>query len=172
MRRLLQFAPYLFALAVGAAGMLYLPAAADLIGRMMAIVADQPPPIVIHNQRIVWTGPRTFDSNSDGSTWTRTCPLLVISRGVLLKDGTFVGLPARVISGPLKGTQRNPRFEIRDITPQERAPNVIRFDLPEWIDASDLTLYQVTMIVADDRPCQDGYAGTSVYRLTIPGPPK
>jgi hypothetical protein len=149
------------------------------LDRLRALVADVPPPIVIHSQRIVWMGPRVLESHSDGATWTRTCPIVIISRGILLKDGAFVGLPATIMSGPLKGTQRNPRFEIRDLTPQEREPSVIRFDLPDWRDADgdyqiqppDVTLYQVTMIVPNDRPCADGYAGTSVYRLTIPDPP-
>jgi hypothetical protein len=171
MNRLLRWVTPVFLCCVALAVIVFGVNVSDLVGRWRTIVAEQQPPIVIHNQRIVWTGPRTFDSNSDGSTWTRTCPLVVISRGVLLKDGTFVGLPARVISGPLKGTQRNPRFEIRDITPQERQPNVIRFDLPDWLDASDLTLYQVTMRVPNDTPCADGYTGTSTYLLTIPDAP-
>ena len=171
MSRLLRWVPPVFVGCVVLAVIVFGVNVSDLVGRWRAIVAEQPPPIVIHNQRIVWVSPRAFESNSDGSTWTRTCPLVVISRGVLLEDGTFVGLPAEVISGPLKGTQRNPRFEIRDITPQERAPNVIRFTLPDWLQPADISLYQVTMRVPDNAACADGYTGTSTYLFTIPAPP-
>lgn len=148
--------------------------------RLRTILADQPPPIIVHNQRVRWVAARTFETYSEGAEWTRTCPVVVVSRGVLLNDGTFVGISGQIMSGPLKGTQRDPRFEILNLTPQQREPSVFRFTLPDWrrsdgsfqILPSDVSLYQATFTAPNDRPCADGYTGMTTVRLTIPEPPR
>jgi hypothetical protein len=168
MKRILAWAPHFFYAALGAAIVLMLPATVATWTRIASLVSDVPAPIVVYNQRIVWVGPRTFETHSDGASWTRSCPVIIVSRGVMLRDGTFVGIAGEVVSGPLKGTQRNPRYELRDLTPQERGPSVFRFTLPDYIDPSEVAMYQATFTVPDDRACGDGYVGVTVVRLTFP----
>jgi hypothetical protein len=168
------------AIVILSCGAIIVPPGAIKLEKLRTLLADQPPPIVVHNQRVRWVADRTFETYSEGAEWTRTCPVVVVSRGVLLNDGTFVGISGEIMSGPLKGTQRDPRYEILNLTPQQRAPSVFRFTLPDWrradgsfqIRPSDVSLYQATFTVPDDRMCADGYTGVTTVRLTFPDPPR
>ncbi len=142
----------------------------NLLARISAYLNDTPS-IIIHNQRFEWVGPRTLQSTSDGTTWTRTCSLILTSRGALMADGGYVGLSARVMSGPLKGATFDPRYEVKDMTPEERGPSVIQYDIPTWIkdgDLDDMIAFNLIQRVPLDRPCTDGYTGRFEANVTIP----
>lgn len=100
-------------------------------------------PIVIKNQVFDWTGPRTLRSTSEGATWTRTCPVVLMSRGVLLSDGGYVGLEAIIRSGPLAGIAHNPRWQLTDLTPQERPGSVIEYQLPSYVNIGEVVAYSL-----------------------------
>jgi hypothetical protein len=132
-----------------------------------------PLPVVVHNQRVHWVGPRTLELTSDGADWTDSCPIVTISRFLLLKSGPLVPVPAAIISGPLKGLLADPRFDLHDIVPQRRPPSVMRIEVPGWIkDPAEVQYYQSTIRVPDDRPCASGRTwNQTLAQLTVPDPP-
>lgn len=126
----------------GALLSLILVAAVPALWQMIP-VASSIPPVVIKNQVFEWTGPRTLRSTSDGATWTRTCPTVLMSRGVLLSDGGYVGLEAIIKSGPLAGVAHNPRWQLTDLTPQERPDSVIEYQLPPYVQLNEVVAYSL-----------------------------
>lgn len=138
---------------------------------IVQLVPSSAPPIQILNQRFEWVGPRTLQSTSDGSIWTRTCPLVLTSRGLLMQDGGYVGVSAVVISGPLVGATFDPRYEVTNMTPQKRGASVVQYDIPPWIKDDELDQilsFSFIQRVNADQPCTDGYAGRYESTVSIP----
>lgn len=135
-----------------------------------SLVPADTPPIVLKSLRVYWVGPRTFESATDGIVRTRSCPLVVTSRGVLLDDGGYVGVTATIMNGPRRGEQLTPRRDVENIEPGEQAPLILRYEIPEWIKDVDLdriSLFNLTQRTPDDRPCADGYSGKFENNVTI-----
>lgn len=131
----------------------------------------QSPPIVAKGWSWEWTGPHTFDTISTEVEYTNSCPIVTLSRYVLLNDGTTAPLEARFLTGPLVGQTRAPRSRI-DLAPLRHGGSRVRLTIPDWVDPKDVQLYVFTQQVADNEPCADGWTGLAdVVRLKLTPPP-
>jgi hypothetical protein len=166
MRRLLHAAPYLFAAAMGAAALAVAPHAVQTWQRITSLLNDAgPPPIEVLNQvgeRDIGN-PRLVIFSSDGAIWHRDCPVVQISRLWLLRDGSTVPANVEILSGPLKGVSRDPRYAIH-VTPMQREPSILRASIPTWLDPREVVGYVTNGLVPDNVPCVDGWKGP--WRIT------
>lgn len=172
MRRLWTWALYVnMGLTLVAVGVVIVLPGFNVLHRLNALLSTSPPPIVIHGQRFEWVGARTLQSTSQGTTWTRTCKIVFTSRGALTTDGDYVGLTDRVISGPLKGATFDPRWQIEDMTPQERPGSVIQYDVPLWVkdhQLDDLQTFNMVQRTPLDTATDQCPAGQWASNVTIP----
>ena len=131
----------------------------------------RPPPITVHGLRYRWTGPRTFETQSDAAEYTNECPSVTLSRYVLLEDGSTAPLQAEILSGPLVGQSRAPRWRA-NIKPEMRAGARVRLTIPDWVEPGQAEVYVFTQQVANNEPCVDGWTGAAdVARLKLSDPP-
>lgn len=147
-------------------------AALGLLGPLANFVSDYrlqitPPPIQVNDPRSEWVGPRILEISNPGSVWNRTCPHIRIDRLVQRGDGSFVSVDIDYLEGPLWGVSRDRFYEVSTI-PGKRGPTRLRAHIPEWLDPRDVKLYVTNGTVAQNEPCEDGWAGTwRVYSSVV-----
>jgi hypothetical protein len=157
-----------FGFMLGGVGAVLVPWAWTNLERLRVVLT--PPPIEIIDQRARWLDARTLEVVSDGARWNRTCKVMV-SRLLLLVDGTYIGANLKYIAGPMLGVPQDPRYDI-EITPQVRASSTALIVLPTWVRSRDVRFFVTNGLVADDKPCTDGWSGQwRMQSVAIPPPP-
>lgn len=130
--------------------------AVDLYHRLVFLIA--PPPIESLGQFVERVSERELLVSTRGSVWNRTCDYVWISRVLLLKDGTIVGIKFEFLSGPFAGASGDTRW-LGSITPQQREAATYRAIIPDWVNPADVEFIVTSGLVPNATPCSDGWFG-------------